>query len=91
MKSKILTSILVGLVLPLSYFLFVTVSTLDVYEDGKLVNEGSGKIGVSAFIEFNGILGSLIIYCQAAFFCFIVSFVICSINNYLDSWFSKKL
>ena len=84
MKPKILTSLFAGASVPFSYFLLVTVSPLRVYDNGVLVQSPNNNSGIQAFIEFNGLSNSFFIYLKVAIVCFIISFIICSIHDFLN-------
>ena len=79
MKAKTITSVLLGLLIPWIYFLVVTVGSIRTYD--PIGNEIIGPKGVIAFIEFNSIIDSLIIYGKAAIVCILFVFVICSIYD----------
>lgn len=81
MKSKIVTSVFLGLLFPWSYFVFVTVGPNRHYDmDG---NEVVGAYGISGFIEFNGVVGSVFIYLQATLACAFFVLIICSIYDFI--------
>ena len=76
MKANVVTSILFGLIIPWAYFLFVSVSSLNVYENGVLIKEQSeNNSGIRNFIEFHGTFESLVIYAKTATVCFLIIFV----------------
>lgn len=79
MKAKIITSVLLGLLIPWIYFLIVTVGSIRTYD--PIGNEIIGPRGVIAFIEFNGVIDSPIIYGKAAIVCILFVFTICSIYD----------
>lgn len=77
MKAKMITSSLLGLMLPWSYFLIVTVSPIRSFDQSGNKTVGAG--GLAGFVEFNGLGGSLFIYAKAVVFCALVVFIICEI------------
>jgi len=77
MKAKLITSILLGFLLPWSYFLIVRSEPIRIYDQAG--NETIGSSGIVGFIEFYGIVDSLIVYSQAAIVCTLIVFVICFI------------
>ena len=93
MKSKILTSSFLGLLFPWTYFLFVTVSPLRVYDQSGTeitATESSGSGGVLSFIEFNGIGGSLFIYMKVAVICALFVLVACFTYDFIAKKYASK-
>lgn len=77
--AKLITSTLFGLLMPWSYFLVVTVGPVQSYDPSG--NETVGSSGLFGFIEFNGILDSLIIYTEAVIVGALVVFIICTVHE----------
>ena len=88
MKSKILTSLIVGLVMPWTYFLVVTVGPVrEVSDSGEVI----GKSGVAGFIQFHGLADALVIYVQANVVCGVLAFGICLLKEAVDHALKSKL
>lgn len=88
MKSKIVTSVLAGLLIPWSYFLFVQAGPIRTYTaDGE---EIIGESGVNGFIQFHGLQDSLIAYGKAGAICALVAFVVCLANGAIERTFGAK-
>ncbi|MFB2707241.1 hypothetical protein [Marinobacter shengliensis] len=88
MKSKFLTSLIVGLVLPWTYFLVVTVGPVrEISESGEVI----GKSGVAGFIQFHGFADALMIYAQAIAVCGVLAFGICWLKEAVDHVLKPKL
>lgn len=88
MKSKLLTSLIVGLVLPWAYFLVVTVGPVrEISESGEVI----GKSGIAGFIQFHGFADALIIYAQAIAVCGVLAFGICWVKVAVDHALKPKL
>ncbi len=76
-KAKFITSIILSLIIPWSYFIFVSVGTVKTFDqDG---NTMIGPDGLAGFIEFNGLVGSVIIYLETIAICGFFVFCICTI------------
>ena len=88
MKPKLITSILLGLLMPWSYFLVVTIGPLRSYDEAG--NETIGPGGLAGFIEFEGIVGSLLIYSKTAGVCAFVVFIVCSIYEIIKQKCATK-
>ena len=88
MKSNLITSLLVGIVLPWAYFLIVTVGPVrEIGESGLVI----GPSGIEGFIQFNGLSDALVIYFQAGAVCAVVAFCICLLKEALDHVLKSKL
>ena len=88
MKSKLLTSLIVGLILPWTYFLVVTVGPVrEISESGEVI----GKSGVAGFIQFHGFADDLVIYVQASAVCGVLAFGICWLKEAVDHALKSKL
>jgi hypothetical protein len=78
LKSKLLTSLIVGLIMPWAYFLVVTVGPVrEISESGEVI----GKSGVAGFIKFHGLADALGIYVQASAVCGVLAFGVCWLNE----------
>jgi len=80
MKSKIITSSILGLTIPWLYFLFVNIEPLRYINSNNEVTT-IGSSGILGFIEFHGAAKSLIIYCQSFAICTAAVFMICLIYD----------
>jgi hypothetical protein len=88
LKSKLLTSLIVGLALPWTYFLFVTVGPVREYsEPGEVI----GESGVAGFIQFHGFADASMIYAQAIAVCGVLAFGICWLKEAVDHALEPKL
>ena len=88
MKSKIITSLIVGLLMPWTYFLVVTVGPVrEISESGEVI----GKAGVAGFIEFHGIADALVIYVEVSAVCGVLAFGICWLNEAVAHALKPKL
>ncbi|MCU7921031.1 MAG: hypothetical protein KZQ95_22130 [Candidatus Thiodiazotropha sp. (ex Epidulcina cf. delphinae)] len=88
MKAKLITSSLLGFMLPWTYFLVVNVGPIRIYDQfGK---ESVGSSGVLGFIEFNGLLDALIIYAKAALACALVVFIVCVVYDVIAGKYATK-
>lgn len=88
MKSKLLTSLIVGLVMPWTYFLVVTVGPVrEIGESGEVI----GKSGVAGFIQFHGFADALVIYAQAGAVCAVLAFGICWLKEAVDHVLKPEL
>lgn len=88
LRSKLLTSLIVGLVLPWAYFLVVTVSPVrEISEYGEVI----GESGVAGFIQFYGFSDALVIYAQAIAVCGVLAFGICWAKEAVDHALKPKL
>jgi len=88
LKSKLLTSLIVGLVMPWTYFLIVTVGPVrEVTEFEEVI----GKSGIAGFIQFHGLFDTLVIYAQAGAVCAVLAFGICWLNEALAQALEPKL
>lgn len=82
MKSNLLTSLIVGMVLPWTYFLFVSVGPVrEIGESGEVI----GKSGIEGFIQFHGLTDALVIYVQASAACAVLAFGICLLKEAVDT------
>jgi len=87
-KPKLLTSILLGTLLPWVYFLLVTTGP-----SRHINSEGVtafGQNGVAGFIEFYGITYSVIIYLQTALACTVLVFIICNVYVFIEGQCKTK-
>ncbi len=76
-KAKFITSIILGLIIPWLYFIFVTVGTVKTFDqEGNVL---VGPNGLASFIEFNGFLGSLAIYSEAIAISGFLVFCVCTL------------
>ena len=64
---------------------------MNIYDNGVLVREAIPVNGVSSFIQFNGVVGSLMIYLKLFAILFLATFLICSVNDIIKSKFEPKL
>ncbi|PPI85633.1 hypothetical protein KEHDKFFH_04180 [Marinobacter maroccanus] len=87
MKSKLITSVLAGLLVPWSYFLLVQVGPIRTYSDGK---EIIGESGVAGFIQFHGWQDALVLYGKAGAVCAAVAFIICLANGAIERTVGAK-
>jgi hypothetical protein len=88
LKSNVLTSLIVGLILPWTYFLIVTVGPVrEISESGEVI----GKSGVAGFIQFHGFSDALVIYVQAIAVCAVLAFCTCLLKQALDHALKSKL
>jgi hypothetical protein len=88
MKPKLITSVLLGLLIPWSYFLVVTVGPIRSYDQSG--PESIGPAGLAGFIEFEGIVGSILIYSKATIVCALLVFIICTIYDVIAKRYDKK-
>jgi len=87
MTNKVKTSLAFALAMPFSYFLFVTITTLNVYDSsGALIETASGNTSIKAFIELNGLGQSTLLYAKTALYFFIFAFLVCNVYDF----FNKK-
>ncbi|MEC7816548.1 MAG: hypothetical protein VX939_09760 [Pseudomonadota bacterium] len=87
MKAKFLTSLIVGLLLPWTYFLVFTVGPVrEISESGEVV----GESGLAGFIQFYGFADALVIYAQAIAVCGVVAFGICCLKEAMDHALKPK-
>lgn len=88
MKSTLITSLIVGIVLPWAYFLIVTVGPVrEIGESGEVI----GASGVEGFIQFHGLAEALLVYAQAGAVCGVVAFCVCLLKEALDYVLKPKL
>lgn len=87
MKSKLVTSVLAGLIVPWSYFLVVQVGPIRTYVDGK---EVIGESGIAGFVQFYGWQDALVAYGKAGALCAAVAFMICLVNGAIERSFGVK-
>ncbi len=88
-KSKIITSLSVGTISPLLYFLLINVSSVTYINKKGIKTEGAS--GLLGFIEFYGILESLIIYAKAVILGSILVFIICCIYDFISTKLNRKI
>ena len=91
MKVRLLISIVSGLVLPWLFFVFMTVTPMDVYEDGVLVRTASDHSGLAAFIELNSFENALLIYLKIAVIIACVVYISCDIARRLGHSVKKRV
>jgi hypothetical protein len=88
MKSKLVTSLILGPLLPWVYFLFVTVGPARYTDsDGNTTIGESG--GVTGFIEFYGALESTIIYVKTSLTCAVLVFSVCIVYTFAKSYYEE--
>ena len=88
MMNKVKTSLALALIMPFTYFLFVTVTSLNIYDSGSgvLLSKASGSTGIKAFIELNGLAQSILLYAKSTLYFFIFTFLVCNVYDF----FNKK-
>ncbi len=77
MKAKFITSFIVAILAPWSYFIFIKVQPLRTY--GQSGKESTGGSGIASFMEYHGVIDSLIIYGKAFLVCAVLVYVACII------------
>ena len=82
---------LMGILLPWVYFLFVKISPMNIYENGVLVRKATQQSGIASFVEFNGVTGSLMIYLKVFAILFVATYLICTLNEFFKKQFQPKL
>lgn len=88
MKPNLITSLLIGIVLPWAYFLIVTVGSVrEIGEFGEVI----GPSGIEGFIQFFGLSDALVIYFQTGAVCAVVAFCICLLKEALNHVLKSKL
>jgi len=87
-KVKLITSLIIGALLPLFYFVVVTISPIRYVENN--VDKASNLNGINGFIEFYGVSNSIIIYLQATIICAVIVYIIWSIYAFFEANYKDK-
>ncbi|PUB80787.1 MAG: hypothetical protein DBP02_20210 [gamma proteobacterium symbiont of Ctena orbiculata] len=88
MKAKLITSSVVGLLLPWTYFVIVNIGSIRKYD--QLGKESIGSSGILGFIDFNGFTDALVIYVKTVFACALVVFFICVVYDVIAGKYVTK-
>ena len=87
MKAKLITSGLLGLMLPWTYFLVVKIGPIRTHDQFGEVSFGAS--GVLGFIEFIGLTDAILIYTKAVLACTLAVFLICVVYDAISGKYSS--
>ncbi len=84
MKAKLITSLLIGSILPWFYFILVSVGQVRYLDqDGNLTKFGSS--GVIGFFEYHGLMEAALIYGQSILVCATAIVLVCYCYDFVKT------
>jgi len=83
MTSKIITSLIAGLLTPFLYFVLVDVGPIVQVDPGGGPSRVVGPGGLFGFVEFHGMKQSLLVWAKAAVICGLAAFFTCVLYDFI--------